>query len=82
MVLNSSIRIAIVMMMAMRSIPDDSRFGKDQLTFGHMRGVIAQQLNDAADLGHEKQPNQPRNQAMQCDLPDHLARFSVNTTEL
>ena len=41
-VLNGAIRITIVVMVAMRSVPCDSHLGKDQLTFGLMRCVLAQ----------------------------------------
>ena len=34
-------------------------------------------LSDAADLGDEEQPNQPRSGTTQCGLPDHLAWLSI-----
>jgi hypothetical protein len=74
--LNDTIRITIVMM-AMRSIPGDGRMSKNQLAFCHMRRVLAQQWNDAAGLGDEKQPNQPRAQPTPCGLADHLVPDSV-----
>lgn len=41
-VLNGAIRITIVVMMAMPSVSSDGRLVKNQLTFGHMLGVLAQ----------------------------------------
>ena len=41
-VLNGAIRITIVVMMATRSVSANGRRVKTQLTFGHMRGVLAQ----------------------------------------
>jgi hypothetical protein len=76
--LDGAIRIAI-MMMAMRSVSSDSRIGKDQLAFGHMRRVLGQQLNDTVYFGDKEQLGEPDAQTTQYGLPNHFARASNGT---
>jgi hypothetical protein len=53
-VLDSAIRIARKMTMGMRSISSAGPISQDQVAFGQMRSVLAEQLNDAAGLGDKE----------------------------